>query len=116
MGASRVGRRRLASETVEEAEEASEPETTQGEVPDGVGPEVFRERLRQAAQQDPADGAHIRLEQETIFLEEIESVEAEEGSHHSRVRLRNGLIIGGVTGAAIVGALATIRYRRHRSH
>ena len=92
----------------------SESENSQGEVPDGVGPEVFRERLRQASQQDPADGAHILLEEEVVFLEDIERVEAEEESHRSRVHLRNGLIIGGVTGAAIVAALATIRYRRHR--
>jgi hypothetical protein len=85
-----------------------------GEVPEGVGPEVFRERLRQASQQDPVDGAHITLDEEVVFLEDIESVEAEgeADSHKSRVRLRNGLIIGGVTGAAIVAALATIRYRR----
>lgn len=83
-----------------------------GEVPEGVGPEVFRERLRQASQQDPDDGAHITLDDEVVFLEDIESVEAETESHKSRVRLRNGLIIGGVTGAAIVAALATVRYRR----
>jgi hypothetical protein len=112
-GSSFVGLRGTVGDVVEETE--PEPEPTQGEVPEGVGPEVFRERLRQAAQQDPDDGAHIVLEEEIVFLEDIESVEAEEGSHGSRVRLRNGLIIGGLTGAAIVAALATIRYRRRRS-
>ena len=93
----------------------SEHEETRGEIPDGVGPEVFRERLRQAAQQDPADGGHIELENGRVFLEDIDTVEAEPGGHHSRVRLRNGAIIGGLTGAAIVAALATLRYRRrHR--
>ena len=87
-------------------------DTPAGEVPEGVGPEVFRERLRQVSQQDPVDGAHITLDDEVVFLEDIESVEAETETHKSRVRLRNGLIIGGVTGAAIVAALATIRYRR----
>jgi hypothetical protein len=86
-----------------------------GEIPAGVGPEIFREQLRRAAEQDPAHGAHIRLEEEVVFLEDIESVEAEPGGHRSRVRLRNGLIIGGITGAAIVAALATIRYRRRHS-
>jgi hypothetical protein len=85
----------------------------QGDVPEGLGPEVFREQLREAARQDPAHGAHIRLQEETLFLEDVESVEAEPEAHKSRVRLRNGAIIGGVTGAAIVAALATIRYR-HR--
>jgi hypothetical protein len=86
-----------------------------GEVPEGVGPDLFRDRLRQAAEQDPADGAHITLEEEVVFLEDIETVEPEEGGHHSRVTLRNGLIIGGITGAAIVAALATVRYRRRHS-
>ena len=85
-----------------------------GEVPAGVGPEVFRERLQRAAAQDPADGAVVVLEGEELFLADIESVEAEDGGHRSRVRLRNGLIIGGVTGAAIVAALAAVRYHRRR--
>jgi hypothetical protein len=86
-----------------------------GEIPEGVGPEVFRERLRQAAAQDPAHGAHIQLDDEIVFLEDIETVEAEPGGHRSRVHLRNGLIVGGLTGAAIVAALATMRYRRRHS-
>ena len=85
-----------------------------GEVPAGVGPEVFRERLQHAASQDPADGAVVMLDGEELFLADIESVEAEDDGHGSRVRLRNGLIIGGVTGAAIVGALAAVRYHRRR--
>lgn len=93
----------------------NEPENVQGDVPEGLGPEVFRERLRQAAQQDPAHGAHITLEDETVFLEDVQAVEAEPEGHKSRVRLRNGAIIGGLSGAAIVAALATVRYRRRRS-
>jgi hypothetical protein len=90
-------------------------EPVHGDVPEGLGPEVFREQLRQAAQQDPAHGAHITLEEETVFLEDIQSVEAEPEGHKSHVRLRNGAIIGGLTGAAIVAALATVRYRRRRA-
>jgi hypothetical protein len=90
-------------------------EKTQGEVPEGIGPEVFREQLRQAAKQDPEHGAHITIEKETVFLEDVQSVEAEPEGHKSRVRLRNGAIIGGLTGAAIVAALATVRYRRRHS-
>ena len=95
--------------------EESETEGTQGEVPAGVGPEVFRERLRQVARQDPENGAHIKLQGETVFVRDIEHVEQEPEGHRSRVRLRNGAIIGGLTGAAIVAALATIRYRRRHS-
>jgi hypothetical protein len=85
----------------------------QGEVPDGIGPEVFRKRLQDASRHGGEHGAHITLQDQSVYLEDIESVEADEG-HHSRVRLRNGLIIGGLTGAAIVAALATVRYRRRR--
>jgi hypothetical protein len=85
-----------------------------GDVPEGLGPEVFREQLREAARQDPTHGAHIRIKDETLFLEDVESVEAEPEGHQSRVRLRNGAIIGGLTGAAIVAALATVRYRRRK--
>src|SRR5262245_21356417 len=94
-----------------------EPESDdpQGEVPHGIGPEIFRQRLRDAARLDPEHGAHITLDDEEMFLADIESVEAEPGGHKSRVRLRNGVIIAGVTGAAIVAALATIRFRRRRA-
>ena len=94
----------------------TEAEAAQGEVPHGVGPEVFREHLRQAARQDPEHGAHVTLHDEDLFLADIESVEAEDGGHRSRITLRNGAIIAGVTGAAIVAALATIRFRRRRSN
>jgi hypothetical protein len=90
-------------------------EPIQGDVPEGLGPEVFRERLREAARQDPTHGAHIKLHDETLFLEDVQSVEAEPEGHKSRVRLRNGAIIGGLTGAAIVAALATVRYRRRKT-
>jgi hypothetical protein len=95
--------------------EESETEGVQGEVPTGVGSEVFRERLRQVARQDPDNGAHIKLRGETVFVRDIEHVEQEPEGHRSRVKLRNGAIIGGLTGAAIVAALATIRYRRRHS-
>jgi hypothetical protein len=94
----------------------SEHEQQQGEVPEGVGPEVFREHLEQVTRQHADDGAHITLEAESVYLEDIQDVEQEPDSGRSRVRLRNGVIIGGITGAAIVAALATVRYRRrHRS-
>ena len=92
-----------------------EADPIHGEVPEGIGPEVFREQLREAARRDPADGAHIKLQDETLFLEDVQSVDAEPGGHKSSVRLRNGAIIGGLTGAAIVAALATVRYRRRKS-
>ena len=96
--------------------EDAEVDEVQGEVPDGLGPEVFRERLRQAAEQDPEHGAHVTLHDEGLYLADIESVEADDDGHRSRITLRNGAIIAGVTGAAIVAALATIRFRRHRTN
>jgi hypothetical protein len=89
-------------------------ETIPGEIPEGVGPEVFRERLEQARRHGAEHGGHITLQDQSVFLDDIDSVEAEDEGHRSRVRLRNGLIIGGLTGAAIVAALATVRYRRRR--
>jgi hypothetical protein len=91
-------------------------EEGQGEVPVGLGPEVFREHLRRAAQLDPEDGAHVTLHEQSLYLADIESVEEDEDEHRSRITLRNGVIIAGVTGAAIVAALATIRFRRRRSN
>jgi hypothetical protein len=91
-----------------------------GEIPDGVGPELFRERLRQVAGLDPEDGAHVTLGEQSFYLADIESVEADQGGGddeaRSRITLRNGAIIAGVTGAAIVAALATIRFRKRRSN
>jgi hypothetical protein len=93
----------------------SELEETQGEVPEGVGPELFREHLRHVAGQHSEDGARVTLEEESLLLDDIEGVEVDPESGRSRVRLRNGVIIGSLTGAAIVAALATIRFRRrHR--
>jgi hypothetical protein len=85
-----------------------------GEVPEGVGPEIFRERLDRLRHEGAEHGAHIRLQDEQVYVEDIESIEDEPESNRSRVRLRNGLIIGGLTGAAIVAAIATVRYRRRR--
>jgi hypothetical protein len=93
----------------------SELEPSGGEVPEGVGPEIFREHLEQLSRRHADDGAHITLDEEDLYLEDIQDVEQESGSGRSRIRLRNGVIIGGLTGAAIVAALATVRYkRRHR--
>jgi hypothetical protein len=92
----------------------SEDERTHGDVPDGLGPEVFRRHLERAAEGGGSDGAHITLDEKGVFLEDIVGVEAELEGGRSRVRLRNGVIIGGLTGAAIIAALATIRFRRRR--
>jgi hypothetical protein len=87
-------------------------EQVRGDVPEGVGPQVFRDRLDQARRHGAEHGGHITLQDQSVFLDDIDSIEAEPEGHRSRVRLRNGLIIGGLTGAAIVAALATVRYRR----
>jgi hypothetical protein len=89
-----------------------EAEDPLGEVPD-AGPEVFRNQPRRAARQDPDDGAHVTLHDEGLDLADIESAQAED-EQQSRVTLRNGVIIAGMTGAAIVAALTTIRFRRRR--
>jgi hypothetical protein len=90
-----------------------ESERAQGDAPVGIGPEIFRERLQQLANEDLDSSAEITLQDQKLFLADIESVDAEPDGHRSLVRMRNGLILGGITGAAIVAALATVRYRRH---
>jgi hypothetical protein len=92
-----------------------EAENVQGEVPEGIGPAIFREHLQDLARDGPEHGAHITLDDTTVFVGDIQSVEEDPAGSRSSVRLRNGAIIGGLTGAAIVAALATIRYRRRHS-
>ena len=92
----------------------SEHEHTHGDVPEGVGPGLFREHLEQVTRRHADNGAHITLEKESLFLEDIQGVDDEVEGGQSRVRLKNGVIIGGLTGAAIVAALATVRFRRRR--
>ena len=96
-----------------DAHDDEHAEHVSGDVPEGVGPEVFRERLADATRQEAEHGAHMRLHDQDVYLEDIEAIE-EDDEGHGRVTLRNGLIIGGITGAAIVAALATVRYRRRR--
>jgi len=74
----------------------SEIEQSGGEIPEGVGPEIFREHLEQESRRHADDGAHITLEEENLYLEDIQGVEPESGTGRSRVRLRNGVIIGGL--------------------
>jgi hypothetical protein len=104
----------MTTDDADGANDAANDGAPAGEIPAGVGPEVFRERLEHASRRDPDDGAVVVLQGEELFLADIESVEAEDDGGRSRVRLRNGLIIGGVTGAAIVGALAAVRFHRRR--
>ena len=69
--------------------EDSEHERPGGEVPEGVGPEIFRERLEQVSRQHADDGAHITVESKDLYLEDIQGVEQEPGGGRSRIRLRN---------------------------
>ena len=58
--------------------------------------------------------AQFVVDSEAVYLEDIEGVDVDEhpGGSRSSIKLRNGVIIGGLTGAAIVAALATVRFRR----
>jgi uncharacterized protein (DUF849 family) len=106
-----LGRRHRTVAVVDDAE----AEVTRGDVPPGLGPEIFRDHLQRVVGGDSGNGAEITLREQQVALADIEGVEAEADGHRSRIRLRNGLIIGGLTGAAIVAALATTRYRRRHS-
>src|ERR1022692_5275396 len=49
----------------------SELEGMQGDVPEGVGPEVFRAHLEEVTRRHAGHGAHITLDEEEVFLEDI---------------------------------------------
>ena len=92
-----------------------ELEHVEGDVPEGVGPEVFREHLARVARHHADHDAHITLDEGRLYLDDIEGVEQEADRARARIRLRHGVIIGGRTAAAIVAAMATVRFRRrHR--
>src|SRR5262245_27403004 len=46
----------------------SEVEVTQGEVPEGLGPEIFRDHLQQVAARDPEGGGEITLQEQQVIL------------------------------------------------
>ena len=62
-----------------------EVEHSGGEVPEGVGPEIFRDHLEQVTQRHAEDGAHITLEAEDLYLADIQGVEHELDTGRSRI-------------------------------
>jgi hypothetical protein len=92
-----------------------------GEVPEGVGGELYADRLgdlsRDPAFQDAVlqfpDDAGARHE---VALDQVTAVEhSGDGTDRTKIWLRNGAIVV-ASGAVIAGAIAALRYRRrHKS-
>jgi len=87
-----------------------------GEVPAGVGADLYAERLENLSKEEvfgeavlsfpDADG----VEQE-INLDDVAATEHDHSSNRTKIVLRSGAAVV-VTGAVIAGAVAAIRYRR----
>jgi len=91
-----------------------------GEVPAGVGADLYAKRLESLSRQEAFGEGVISIpdvdggEQE-IPLDEVEGTEHDHESNRTKIRLRNGAIVV-VSGAVIAAGVAAIRYRRkHKS-
>jgi len=92
-----------------------------GEVPAGLGADLYSKHL-QDLKREPAFGeAVLSFPNEggghhEIAIGDVERTEgADDGSNHTKILLRNGVIVV-ASGAVIAGAIAAVRYRRrHRS-
>jgi hypothetical protein len=96
---------------------ADDDETPLGEVPEGLGADLYPTHL-ESLSRDPAFGDAVLSFRDAsgtdqqIPLDEVASIEGpEEGGHRAKIWLRNGAIVL-ATGAVIAGAIATVRYRR----
>jgi hypothetical protein len=90
-----------------------------GEVPEGVGGDLYSKHLDDL-RRDRAFGEAVLSfrdadgREREVPIDEIEGTEAEAGSSRTKILLRNGAIVI-ATGAVIAGAIAAVRYRRrHR--
>ena len=87
-----------------------------GEVPAGVGGELYAKRLEGLSRQEAFGEGVLSItdteggEQE-IPLGEVAGTEHDHETDRTKIRLRNGAIVV-VSGAVIAAAVATIRYRR----
>ena len=87
-----------------------------GEVPDGLGADLYARRLDHLSREEAFDDAVLSFPdadggEREIPLDEVESAEHDEHTNHTKIVLRNGAIVV-VTGAVIAGAVAALRYRR----
>ena len=96
-------------------EQADPHETQWGEVPEGLGADLYTRRLEQLRDEDAFGDAVLSFRdvdghEREVAIEDVESTEAE-GSSRTKIVLRNGAIVV-ATGAVIAGAIAAVRYRR----
>ena len=88
-----------------------------GEVPEGVGADLYPKHLEYLRGQEAFHDAVLSFRDEAgarqeVELEQVSTTEQpEQGSSRAKIRLRNGVIVL-ATGAVIAGAIAAVRYRR----
>ena len=87
-----------------------------GEVPDGVGADLYAKRLENLRTDEAFDEAVLSFPdadggEHEIPLDQVESAEHDHHTNRTKIVLRSGAIVV-VTGAVIAGAVAALRYRR----
>ncbi len=95
-----------------------EPDDAQlGDVPDGVGADLYPTHLEYLSRHEAFQDAVLSLpdsagDKQDVALPEVTAAERpSEGSSRAKIRLRNGAIVL-ASGAVIAAAIAAVRYRR----
>ena len=94
-------------------------ETPVGDIPEGVGAELYPAHLDHLRRHDAYRDAVLSFrdaagETQDVALGEVAAIEHPSGgSSRGRIRLRNGAIVL-ASGAVIATAIAALRYRRAR--
>jgi hypothetical protein len=87
-----------------------------GEVPAGVGADLYAKRLESLSREEAFGEGVLSIpdvdgNEREIPLDEVDGAEHDHETNRTKIRLRNGAIVV-VSGAVIAAAVATIRYRR----
>lgn len=87
-----------------------------GEVPDGIGAELYPDHLERLRGDEDFGEAVLSFpdaegHDQEISIDDVESTERDAGSDRTKIRMRNGVIVV-ATGAVIATAIAAVRYRR----
>jgi hypothetical protein len=90
-----------------------------GEVPEGVGADLYATHLEQLSRHEAFQDAVLSFPdaaggRQDVPLDEVTEIEEpSDGRSRGRIRLRNGVIVL-ASGAVIAAAIAALRYRRAR--
>lgn len=92
-------------------------ETPLGEVPEGIGADLYPKHLEYLSRHEAFSDAVLSLPdadgaKHDVALDQVTDAESpSQGADKNRIRLRNGAIVL-ASGAVIAIAIATVRYRR----